>query len=96
LELFVDVRDTSALLLVLESLAGVALHLGDPVRAARLHGAANGLRLETGVQIQDVDINRYQELEDIMDAEDEVIQAAYAEGLEMSLDEAIEHARNID
>lgn len=95
LELFFDVRDTSALLLVLESLAGVAFRLGDPVQAARLHGAVNGLRLETGVQIQDVDINRYQELEDMMDSGDEVIQAAYAEGLQMSLDEVIEHARNI-
>jgi predicted ATPase/class 3 adenylate cyclase len=96
LELFVDVRDTSALTLVLESLAAVGMRLGDSVEAARLHGAANGLRLETGVQIHDVDINRYQDLEHIMDSEDELIQAAYAEGLEMSLDEAIEHARNID
>lgn len=30
-----------------------------------------------------------------MDSRDEAIQAAYAEGLEMSLDEAIEHARHI-
>lgn len=95
LELFVEVRDTSALLLVLESLATAAMRLGDPVQAARLHGAANGLRLETGVQIQDVDINRYQELQDIMDSRDEVIQAAYAEGMELSLDEAIEHALNL-
>jgi tetratricopeptide (TPR) repeat protein len=95
LELFVEVRDTSALLLVLESMAIVAMRLGDGVEAARLHGVANGLRADTGVQIQDVDINRYTELEEIMDSSDEVIQAAYAEGLQMSLDEAIEHARAI-
>lgn len=95
LDLFEDVRDTSALVLVLESLASVGVRLGEPVQAARLHGAANGLRLETGVQIQDVDINRYQDLEDIMSSDDELIRAAYAEGLEMSLDEAIEHGRNL-
>jgi predicted ATPase/class 3 adenylate cyclase len=95
LELFVDVRDTSALALVLETLAAVAMRLGDLIGAARLHGAANGLRAETGVQIQEIDINRYHELDDIVDSTDEVIQAAYAEGLQMSLDEAIEHARNL-
>jgi tetratricopeptide (TPR) repeat protein len=95
LELFVDVRDTSALVLVLETLAAVAVQLGDRIGAARLHGAADGLRAETGVQIQEIDINRYHELDEIMDSEDEVIQAAYAEGLEMSLDDAIEHARAI-
>jgi predicted ATPase/class 3 adenylate cyclase len=95
LELFADVRDSSALTLVLESMANVAIRLGDRVPAARLHGAANGLRLVTGVQIQDVDVARYEELEEIMESTDEVVHAAYAEGLEMSLDEAIEHARNI-
>jgi hypothetical protein len=95
LEQFVAVRDTSALVLVLETLAAVAVQLSDRIEAARLHGAADGLRAETGVQIQEIDINRYKELDDITDSKDEVIQAAYAEGLQMSLDEAIEHARAI-
>lgn len=93
LEIFADVGDVSALVLVLESLALGALHIGDPILAARLHGASNGLRAETGVSIQDVDINRYPDLDELTIGDDEITAAAYAEGLVLGLDESIDLAR---
>lgn len=70
------------------------MRVGDPVPAARLHGANNGLGLETGVQIQDVDVNFYQELEDVMGSGDEGSKRHTPRAV-MSLDEVIQHARNI-
>lgn len=96
LEIFVRVEDISALNLVFELAAGVAYQLGDNVGAARLYGAAAGIQAKTGIAISDVDINRLLGLERLIDEGDQVVSAAFAEGRELGVEEAVELVRRMD
>jgi predicted ATPase/DNA-binding XRE family transcriptional regulator len=78
----------------LEGLASLATDLGDWHRAAVLHGAAQALIDQTGVQVEELD-DRYRQ-ESLGQARaalgDEQVQRAYARGMALSLDRVIDVA----
>jgi predicted ATPase/class 3 adenylate cyclase len=93
LEIFAHVSDLSAMTLIFESLALNAVRAGDQRRAALLAGAAHRIKADTGVAITEVEVNRFPEIETLLASEDEILQAAYHEGFEMSLEEVVAFAR---
>jgi tetratricopeptide (TPR) repeat protein len=93
LALFAGHRDVSAAVLFLANLAAVAKGLGDNGRAERLAGAFNTLRISSGVDIVDLDINQiqgleYKELEALIG--DRAV--PYREGRAMGFDQAVAYA----
>ena len=94
LDIFEKVSDTSAMTLIFESLGLHAIRTRDFIKAARLAGAAERLKRETGVAITEVTVNKYEEYEELLHSDDVSVQAAYEEGIEMSLDEVLDLARS--
>jgi predicted ATPase/class 3 adenylate cyclase len=94
LDIFESVSDLSAMTLIFESLGLNSIRKGDFVKAARLAGASERLKKETGVAITEVSVNKYTEYEDLLRSSDPSVQAAYEEGLELSLEEVLSLARS--
>ncbi len=78
----------------IDALASLATDLGDWRRAAMLHGAAQALLDQTGVQLEELDDRNRQESLGRARAAlgDEQVQRAYARGMALSLDRAIDLA----
>lgn len=93
LEIFAEAVDLSAITLVLENLGYIAFGENQTVVAAKIAGVANRLKVETGAAIGDVPFNQYPEYVEFLRLGDEVVQAAYEEGQALSIDEALELAR---
>jgi predicted ATPase/class 3 adenylate cyclase len=93
MEMFAAVSDVSALTLIFELLAVVAVKEGKEALAARLAGAAHQLKADTGVAIGDVSFNEYPDLVAFLDAADEATMALYEEGHQLGLEEVIALAR---
>lgn len=93
LDIFADVSDMSAMTLILEGLALNELRDGRETRAAKLAGASQRIKQDTGVAITEVPVNQYQDLETLLREGDASIQASYSEGAELILSEAIAYAR---
>lgn len=96
IEIFAGVKDVSALTLLFANMGVVALRMGDEVAAAKLGGAADRLTADIGVAISEVDMNQFPEFMEFINAGDEVVQAAYAEGRALGLEEAIELATTVE
>lgn len=94
LDIFEEMLDFSALTLIFESLGVNALRRGDPLRAARLAGAAQRIKEETGVAITEVPMNRYEEIDTLLESMDIAARSAFDEGQEMSLEEVLALARS--
>ena len=89
-----EIGDRLALAYLFEALGCLAADQGDPERAMRLVGVASALRAVIGAPLPPAEASR---LEDRLAParallSDEVVQAAEAAGLTLSLDEAIELA----
>ena len=93
MDIFAGVIDVSALTLIFELQAVVASMEGVDLLAARLAGAAHRLKADTGVAIGDISFNEYPEIQAFLGQADETTMAAYEEGYNLSLEEAIELAR---
>jgi predicted ATPase/class 3 adenylate cyclase len=93
MDIFAAVRDVSALTLIFEVLAVIAVMEGKGTLAASLAGAAHRLKADTGVAIGDVSFNRYPELIEFLEGADEATMAEYEEGDRLGLEEAIALAR---
>ncbi len=94
LELFSRHNDVSAVVLLLSLTAGMAIDLGDPIRAHRLAGAFHGLRITSGTDLATVDYNlilglEFETLESLPDGE---LKDAYREGKAMTYQDAIDYA----
>jgi tetratricopeptide (TPR) repeat protein len=78
----------------LDGVAGVAAATGDPIRAARLFGAAHAIRQESGRDVHDRLKHGYER--DVALARSQLAserwQAAWDAGMAMSLDEAVKYA----
>lgn len=79
-DLFSGVGDLSALTLILDAATVLALARGDRRRAAYLAGAARRIKVDTGVKIDEVDINQWSEAVAFLRDLDTDSQAAYDEG----------------
>lgn len=93
LDIFEQTRDVSALTLLFEAFSLAALRHGDGGTSARLLGASNRLKADTGVSITEVEVNQFSDMIEFMEHRDAVFDAAYEEGLGYSIDEAIALAR---
>jgi tetratricopeptide (TPR) repeat protein len=93
LRLFADHHDVSGVVLLLASLAGLALALGDRRRALRLAGAFHRLRITTGTEIVRSELNRIEGLEyETLEALTGEEGIDYREGQAMSLEQAVAYA----
>lgn len=87
LDVFVSARDASALTLIVNDVALVALKRGDQAGAMRLLGATNALRASSGTDLVRFRSNASEELTRFADSEIPGAAALLAEGGAMSLDE---------
>lgn len=94
LDMFTGVLDVSAMTLIFEVLAVVAVVQGEGSRAARLAGAAHRLKADTGVALGDLRFNQYPELVAFLDEASEETMAAYEEGYGLRIEDAIALARD--
>jgi tetratricopeptide (TPR) repeat protein len=93
LDIFAATTDVSALALIFDSLSLAALRRGDRVRAARMAGAGHRLSADTGVNISEVDTNRFPEMVEFLAHRSDAEEAAYQEGYGYTIEEAITYAR---
>lgn len=91
LEIFSDADDVSAEVLVIDSMAEVVRREGDPVRGARLAGAAKAHEAATGAGLNSI-VGLREGWRDRATALKEVEAAAYAAGQKMTLEEAVADA----
>jgi predicted ATPase len=93
LRLFSRHEDVSAAVLFISLIGGVALDLGDQKRGVRLGGAFHALRIASGADIVDAEINRVEDLTlDNLEALTGDLREAYLEGSKMGYDEAVAYA----
>jgi hypothetical protein len=93
LQLFAEHQDLSGVVLLLASIAGLALALGDRRRALRLAGAFHRLRITTGTEIVRSELNRIEGLDyDTLEALSGEESIDYREGQAMSLEQAVAYA----
>lgn len=90
MELFASHGDVSAIVLFLAVAAGMAHSVGDSMRAYRLAGASDGLRVSSGTDLVSYDVNLIEGLEPptLAALEGEAAEAFHA-GSDMDLDEAV-------
>lgn len=93
LEIFARVGDISALALIIEMVATLLIVEGDRQGSAYLAGAVSRIKAETGVAIQDVELNRYPEMNELMGTLVDIELITFEEGINADLDEVIERAR---
>jgi predicted ATPase/class 3 adenylate cyclase len=93
LAIFADSSDLSAMALILD-VAGMVMMADSRETAAYLLGAARHIKSETGIAIGDVDVNQYPEIDVFLAEMDDSEQAAYEEGFNATLEEAVEAARS--
>jgi tetratricopeptide (TPR) repeat protein len=93
LDIFAASKDLSALTLVFDALSLVAVKRDDRARAARLIGAADRLKADTGVAITEVEANQFPGMEEFRNGMLESDEAAYEEGRRYTVEEAIACAR---
>ena len=67
---------------------------GDHQGAADHVGAARRLKLDTGVKIGEVDINRFPEVGEFLDKLDETETDAFQRGLDSTVDEIVMASQN--
>ncbi|MEI5583480.1 MULTISPECIES: adenylate/guanylate cyclase domain-containing protein [unclassified Agromyces] len=97
LELFTPHRDVSAVVMFLSLAASLAQAAGDEERAARLLGAARGLRNSSGAKIVDHEVTRIRGLSiDELDPTSEDLAPQYRAGLAMDLPQAVAFALGRD
>ena len=93
LQLFAAAEDGSAMGLLLDDFAEIAHAEGDVLRAARLRGAAAGLRHVTEAEIANDNLGRTGAAESTVDSTDPAaLQRAWTEGQAMSQSEATAYA----
>ncbi|KZE92327.1 putative HTH-type transcriptional regulator [Agromyces sp. NDB4Y10] len=93
LELFAPHRDVSAVVMFLSLAAALAQAADDEERAARLLGAARGLRNSSGTRIVDHEVTRIRGLSIAeLDPTRPDLAPLYRAGMEMSLEEAVASA----
>ena len=93
LEIFARVGDISALALIIEMVATLLLVEGDRSGSAYFAGAVSRIKAETGVAIQDVELNRYPEMKDLMSTLTDMQVVSFEEGMNADLEDVIEKAR---
>jgi non-specific serine/threonine protein kinase len=93
LDVFADVNDVSAMSLIFDLLSAVTLDSGSETIAAYFIGASQRLKMETGIEIGDVEMNRYPELNDLAAHLRTKPTAAFEEGDSATLAEVIDRAR---
>jgi tetratricopeptide (TPR) repeat protein len=90
LELFAKHRDISAAVLFIALAAAIAQDGGDPLRAARLAGAYHALRIASGTNLVDHEINRVDGLDyETAEALGGERGEAYRQGCAMEFDDAV-------
>ncbi|MGH8911407.1 MAG: adenylate/guanylate cyclase domain-containing protein [Acidimicrobiia bacterium] len=90
LKLFVEHRDVSAAVLFIALAAALAQDLGDEQRAIRLAGVFHGLRISSGTDLVDHDLNRVEGLEfETVEALTGDLAAVYQEGRAMDFDQGV-------
>jgi tetratricopeptide (TPR) repeat protein len=92
---FARARDVSAMVLILELKARIIIAVGEEVTAARLVGAAQTLKAQTGASIGDVEMNKYESVEKLLTDTRPAIVEAIAQGQAMTPDEAIDLALSV-
>lgn len=92
LEIFARVGDVSALALIFEMVGLIALREDDRPRAAHILGAAHRIKVDTGVALGDVEMNRYEEADEFLHLMDDVHRAYFDEGYNAPREESVEKA----
>jgi hypothetical protein len=92
-DLFSGVGDLSAMTLILDIASVLALGVGDRRAAAFTAGAAHRLKEDTGVKIEEVDINQWPESVEFLADLSVDEQAAYDEGFVADLPDVIAELR---
>ena len=92
LEVFAQVRDLSALALILEVVATLRVVEGDRRGAAYFAGAASRVKADTGIAIAEVELNRYPEMVEFLESMDEMDLASHVEGFSAALEDVIDRA----
>jgi predicted ATPase/class 3 adenylate cyclase len=91
LQIFSDANDISGMVIVLANLAESARLEGDPLRGARLAGAAEALRAQTGTGLGGL-IGANEGWQGRETLSEEAVANAWAEGQAMSMDRAVAYA----
>lgn len=91
LQIFADADDVTGEILVIDSIAEIVRLEGDPIRGARLGGAAQAHEVATGAGLNSIVVLR-EGWKRKRSALNEVEAAAHAAGQAMSLDEAVAYA----
>jgi predicted ATPase/class 3 adenylate cyclase len=91
LELFTEANDVSGMVIVLANLAEVARLEGDALRGARLAGAAEALRSQSGTGLGTI-IGANEGWQGRDTLSEEAVAQAWAEGQAMSMDQAVAYA----
>jgi predicted ATPase/class 3 adenylate cyclase len=94
-DLFSGVGDLSAMTLILDIASVLALGVGDRRRAAYTAGAAQGLKEDTGVKIEEVDINQWPQSVEFLANLTPEEQAAFDEGMVADLPDMIAELRDL-
>ncbi|HEX6287514.1 MAG TPA: tetratricopeptide repeat protein, partial [Acidimicrobiia bacterium] len=93
LDVFAEVNDVSALSLILDLVAAVTQQVGAESTAAYFVGASQRLKIDTGIEIGEVEMNRYTELQALDRRLRTEPTTEYEEGANASLPEVIERTR---
>lgn len=93
LDIFAEVGDVSALALILDMVSIITFFLGNQNEAAYFSGAAQRVKVDSGVALGEIELNRYQALDDFLETLDDVLQASFDEGYNSDQQEVVERAR---
>ena len=95
LDVFADVNDVSAMALIFDLVGVVTQHAGLEATAAYFIGASDRLKLDTGIAIGEVEMNRYAELRDLAARLRVDPSPEFDEGNNATLQEVIDKARSV-
>lgn len=94
LDLFAEVNDLSAMALIFDLVGAFTLHAGAEDAASYFIGASQSLKEDTGIEIGEVEMNRYPELSELSERLMAEGSVDYEEGRIATREEVIERARH--
>lgn len=94
LDVFSNVNDISAMSLIFDLISAATHRVGSEATAAYFIGASQRLKMDTGIEIGEVEMNRYPELQALDTRLRKDPTPDYEEGNNTDLDEVIQRARS--
>jgi tetratricopeptide (TPR) repeat protein len=93
LDIFAGVGDLSSMPLIMDTVSALLVGFGDRQQAAFFAGAQTRIKVDTGIAISDLEVNRYPQMREFNESMDGLDHASFDEGYNAPLEDVIEKAR---